>query len=132
MSYGRYGDWLDEAEDDLSSAEILLREGKYSKVCFLSQQAAEKAIKALSMVKYGKYDGIHSVSELLRRVNASENLIEIGEVLDRYYIPTRYPNAWPYGAPCRHYRRSDAEEAFNYAKRIIEYVRSHIEKNCKE
>ncbi|GEM_PF-6640023 len=32
------------------------------------------------MVKYGKYDEIHSVSELLGRINASENLIEMGEV----------------------------------------------------
>jgi HEPN domain-containing protein len=127
VSYDKHKDWLDEAEDDLSSAEILLRENKYSKVCFLSQQAAEKAVKALSIAKYGRYDEIHSVSEILKRINAQKDIIEMGEILDRYYVPTRYPNAWPYGAPFKHYKKKDAEEALENARRIIEYVRSQIE-----
>jgi len=43
----RYLDWLDEARDDLESAEYLLNGGRYSKACFYAQQAAEKAVKAL-------------------------------------------------------------------------------------
>ena len=64
---------LDEARDDFTSAEILLREGRYSKVCFLSQQAAEKAIKALLIFKFKKFEKIHSVAELVRRVEPQKN-----------------------------------------------------------
>jgi HEPN domain-containing protein len=126
MSFERYKDWLDEALDDLSSAEIMFREGKFSKACFLSQQAAEKVVKALMIFKFKKYDDIHSVSELLRRVHAESNLVEDGEKLDRFYIPTRYPNAWPLGAPYAHYTRLDAEEAMEGARRIVEYAIKQI------
>ncbi|MEM1584654.1 MAG: HEPN domain-containing protein [Nitrososphaerota archaeon] len=68
MSYERWRDWLDEAEDDLSSAEALLGSGKYSKVCFLSHKAGEKAVKALLILRLKKFETIHSVAELLKRV----------------------------------------------------------------
>ncbi len=126
MAYERFRDWLDEALDDLSAAEILFREGKYSKVCFLSQQAAEKAVKALMIHALRRYDEIHSVGELLRRINAPRSLVEKGELLDRHYVPSRYPNAWPYGAPHKHYRRRDAEEALEAAREVVDYVLGEI------
>ncbi|MEZ0318522.1 MAG: HEPN domain-containing protein [Pyrobaculum sp.] len=46
MSWERWRDWLDDAEDDLA-AEALYQLGRYAKACFLAQQAAEKALKAL-------------------------------------------------------------------------------------
>jgi len=129
MSYERWRDWLDEAGDDLASAEILLREGRYSKVCFLSQQAAEKAVKALLIFKFKRFETIHSVAELLRRAEASEELIKLGVELDRHYITSRYPNAWPLGAPSKMYREEEAVSAVNAARRIIEYVEGEIKTN---
>ncbi|MHC1586535.1 MAG: HEPN domain-containing protein [Candidatus Hecatellaceae archaeon] len=126
MSFGRFRDWLAEALDDLSAAEILLREGKYGKACFFSHQASEKATKALMIYKFKRYDEIHSVAELLRRIQAPGELVEIGEQLDRYYIPTRYPNAWPSGPPHTHYRRDEAEKAVEAARRIIQYVQDQL------
>lgn len=127
MSYERWRDWFEEARDDFISAEILLKEGRYSKVCFLSQQAAEKAIKALLIFKFKKFETIHSVVELLKRVGASEELIKLGIELDRHYITSRYPNAWPLGSPSKMYREEDAVSAVNAARRIIEYVEREIE-----
>jgi HEPN domain-containing protein len=126
MSRERYKDWLDEAEDDFSSAEILFKEGKYSKACFLSQQAAEKAVKALCIAKYGRYEEFHSVSELLRTVGAPSELVEVGDYLNGFYIPTKYPNVWPLGAPFKHYKREDAERALNRSKTVIDYVKEQI------
>lgn len=40
--------WLDQAKEDLDSARILLENQKYYMVCFLSQQIAEKALKAVT------------------------------------------------------------------------------------
>lgn len=39
--------WLQYAEDDLRSAEALMNASIYNMVCFHSQQAAEKAFKAI-------------------------------------------------------------------------------------
>ncbi len=101
--YERYWDWLDEALDDLAAAEDLYRLGRYSEACFFSHQAAEKAVKAALIKKLKRYEAIHSVAELLRRlatrVSVPQDLIQKDEKLDRFYIPTRYLNAWPYGAP---------------------------------
>lgn len=129
MSFSRYRDWLDEALDDLSVAEILFREGKYSKVCFFAQQAAEKALRALIIYRHKRYVDIHSISELLRIAKAPQELIEKGDTLDRHYIPSRYPNAWPYGAPYKHYKKSDAEEALRICREVISYVLREIKES---
>ncbi len=132
-AYERYLDWLDEALDDLAAAQDLYRLGRYSKACFFSHQAAEKAVKALMIRKLRRYETIHSVAELLRRLGSSihvpQDLVRKGEKLDRYYIPTRYPNAWPYGAPYRHYDEEDARTALQYAREVIEFVKRKLEED---
>ncbi|RLI36564.1 hypothetical protein DRO60_05580 [Candidatus Bathyarchaeota archaeon] len=42
-------------------------------------------------------------------------LVEKAKELDRHYIPTRYPNLHPEGAPMDYYTRADAERAVRYA-----------------
>lgn len=126
MSGRRYRDWLSEALEDLSVARILLREGKYAASCFHSQQAAEKASKALLLL-LGRFEPGHSVSELLlaaQRSGASitDEHVQYARVLDRYYIPTRYPSAFERGAPHEYFLERDAEEAFRFAEEIIKLV----------
>ena len=43
----RSADWLRQARRDLENAEYELEGGFYEWACFLSQQAAEKAVKAV-------------------------------------------------------------------------------------
>ena len=43
----RSKDWLAQAERDIGQAKASLRDGFYEWACFASQQAAEKAVKAL-------------------------------------------------------------------------------------
>jgi len=45
----RYLDWLEQAERDLQKAEIDLRYEYWEWACFTTQQAAEKAVKAMLM-----------------------------------------------------------------------------------
>ncbi len=51
------------------------------------------------------------------------DLIEKGKVLDNFYIPTRYPNGHPEGAPFDHYGPLQSGEAIEYASQILEFVR---------
>ncbi len=68
MSYERFRDWLEEALDDLEAARELFQFGRWSKVCFLSHQAVEKALKALCIKKLGVYSQTHSIAKLIEDV----------------------------------------------------------------
>jgi len=47
--------------------------------------------------------------------------------LDKYYIPTRYPNGLPGGVPSRYFDDPvEAEEAMKLAKIIIDLVEKKI------
>jgi Uncharacterized conserved protein related to C-terminal domain of eukaryotic chaperone, SACSIN len=45
-------------------------------------------------------------------------------VLDRHYIPTRYPNGFERGAPMDFYSRKDADVAIEHAEAIVEFCKS--------
>jgi len=119
--------------DDLEAARRLFEHGMWSKVCFFSHQAAEKALKALCIKKLGRYVQTHSVARLLRELsgvlNLPQELAERARRLDRHYVPTRYPNAWPELPPHKHYSRGDAEEALSSASEVVELVRREVEGN---
>ena len=65
MSAGLPGQWLDKAEEDLTVARLVLKEGHYSHACFLSQQCAEKALKGVLLAKANLYPRTHKLVELL-------------------------------------------------------------------
>jgi len=55
-------------------------------------------------------------------------LIEKSKVLDNFYIPARYPNSHPSGVPFEHYGPLQTETAVNYAREIIDFVRTEMAK----
>jgi HEPN domain-containing protein len=133
LSYGRYRDCLEEAVDDLEAARRLFEFSMWSKVRFLFHQAAEKALEALCIKKLGKYVQTHSVARLLEELGGAaelpQGLAERARRLDRHYIPTRYPNAWPELPPHRHYSRGDAEEALAAAAEVVELAKREVERD---
>jgi len=56
--------WLKTAGQDLESASILTAAGQHANACFLAQQAAEKAVKALCYAA-GCDPWGHSIQQLL-------------------------------------------------------------------
>ncbi|MFQ5930541.1 MAG: HEPN domain-containing protein [Acidobacteriota bacterium] len=122
-------DWLRQAQRDLDQAEDSQRVGRHEWACFAAQQAAEKAVKALHLHLRQEAWG-HVIAKLLQdlphTVPVSEALIEKGRVLDNFYIPPRYPNSHPQGAPFEHYGPLQSEEAIGYAREILEFVRSQM------
>jgi len=120
----RYRDWLDQANGNLSHAERSSKMGDYAWACFAAQQAAEMAAKGLHM-KLGQIAWGHSLLDLLEGlpegVNIEKSLLEKAKTLDKYYIPTRYPNAHPAGPAHRHYTEKEAKEAIDLAREVLEY-----------
>lgn len=119
-------DWLNQAIRDLEQAEDSRRAGRHEWACFAAQQAAEKAVKALHL-HLGQEAWGHVIARLLRELPSTvlvpEHLEEKGRVLDTFYIPSRYPNSHPEGAPFQHYGMLQSEEAIRYAGEIVEFVR---------
>ncbi len=118
--------WLDQALADLHWTKHLFGEGAFYLVCFLSQQAAEKALKAFLYVQGEELVAGHSVRQLCARAAEYEpgfhNRISEWGILDSYYIPTRYPNGLPDDIPARVYNREAAGSALSLAEEVVAHI----------
>jgi len=85
-----------QAQRDLDDSRYSATGGRFNLACFLAQQSAEKALKALPYSAGAEAVWGHSVAELCRDVIAVhpdlEPLARIEGPLDKCCIPTRYPN----------------------------------------
>jgi len=72
----------------------------------------------------------HSVAELCHDAQSFDrefNQIEsVSKSLDKYYIPTRYPNALPGSIPSEAFDKDDAEKAISMAEKVIDFIKSRI------
>jgi HEPN domain-containing protein len=123
----RSGDWLRQGEADLRHARHALTAGDHDWACFAAHQAAEKAVKAVVLARGAEAWG-HSVTRLLAMLHEDGDagagaLLDAARLLDRHYIPTRYPDNLPDGAPTDFYRPADAEEAIRAAEAIVAHCR---------
>jgi len=123
----RSKDWINQSNRDLKAAEAVIKDESYEWTCFIAQQAAEKAIKAVFQKLNAAAWG-HSVFELIKILSKKEKvddtLMNCAKNLDKYYIPTRYPNGFESGSPYEYFTRSDAEDALICSRRIIEFCKS--------
>jgi len=120
--------WLQMAADDLAFAQLGLQHGYHANVCFLCQQAAEKALKGLLVKHTGQHPRVHNLVELTNRCQplAPEvsGLQDSARILDQYYLPSRYPDGVPGGATPGWPTAEHAREALTIAQSILEFCRS--------
>ena len=114
-------EWLYKAsEDELSIRAILKEDGAPSTACFLSQQLAEKCLKALLIYHKIKFPKVHDLLALETMLIKSESAINIVHndlaLLNRYYIETRYPGDYPT------FTLEEAKTAFEKALNIKKFV----------
>jgi HEPN domain-containing protein len=118
--------WLKQAAEDLRWARHLCEQGAYHLACFLSQQVAEKAIKAFLYAQGEEIVLGHSVARLCAAAGSFEpeftRRARSWSVLDGYYIPTRYPNGLPDGIPAEVYTAQAASDAVQLAEEAVSLV----------
>lgn len=125
----RRDDWLKQARGDRETAEVLGRNARWDWCCFACQQAAEKFLKAALDHLRADCEG-HSLPTLAKRLGPS---VEVGEevahvcrVLNRYDIPTRYPDAHDEGAPIDLYDERDARDALAKLGAVAEFAEALV------
>jgi HEPN domain-containing protein len=115
-----------QAESDLRHAQNARQDGDFDWACFAAQQSAEKALKAAHQ-SVGNEAWGHSVAELLdafgNEVPVAEGLMDRARALDKLYIPTRYPNGLPGGAPADCFTRAEADRAIDDAEAVLALCR---------
>jgi HEPN domain-containing protein len=120
----RSADWMEQADRDLKMAHLARAEGFFEWVCFISQQASEKAIKAVYQ-KEGAVAWGHSNTDLLRGLEQKhpvpKEILISARKLDRFYIPSRYPDGFGEGKPADFFDGGDADDAISSAGRIIQF-----------
>lgn len=120
----RSADWISQAHSDLEHARYALKGEFYEWASFSSQQAAEKAAKAVFQKLGGEAWG-HSVSDLLQVLaeehEVPDDLVDAALELDKAYIPTRYPDAHPSGTPRQRYTKNEAERLVHHADQILQF-----------
>lgn len=123
----RYEAWFLQAESDLRSARALATFKMHSHVCFMCQQAAEKALKSLAFFKGADLVKSHSLVQILKDLNINGALLEAGKKLELYYISARYPDALPdNGLPAEVFGESHSVEALANAELFLVSVKQEL------
>ena len=120
-------DWLNQAEKDLEKAKLDLDGGFCEWACFTAHQAAKKAIKAVFQRIHGEAWGPGTKALLENLPYEDRSLcIEEAKYLDKFYIPTRYPNGLPQGTPHEYFTPKEALGAIQAARKIYEWCKGKI------
>ncbi|OGQ46508.1 MAG: hypothetical protein A3H42_03735 [Deltaproteobacteria bacterium RIFCSPLOWO2_02_FULL_46_8] len=117
-------DWLSYAEDDLKFAQLGLKEGFYTQVCFHSQQGIEKSLKGYLVFQKKNYPKTHGLLELARlmpELGLKEMQSQLALVED-YYVPVRYPDTAAGMKSSGPPNLEEATEALQTAKKVFEIV----------
>lgn len=124
--------WFTQAKDEFEDADELRKRGRFYLALFHFQQSAEKALKAFLYLKVESVEvfltqSIDDLFETALEIDPDFKEVAQAKKLDKYHIPTRYPNGLPGGVPSRFFDDpKEAEEAMHLARSVIELVERKI------
>lgn len=117
--------WWKQAESDLEAAEKNIKIKLYYVSAFLSQQAVEKALKALALKEKNKLIKTHNVLRLAKMLNLPSTLLLKTASLEPVYQETRYPDVSS-KLPSEEFEKKDAIELLNNALEILEWIKNKL------
>lgn len=122
--------YLKQGLRNIKSAKGDMEEGDYEWACFKAQQAVELILKGF-LRALGKAATGHSTIRLLEDISMM-NIAMPKEVescckeLDKVYIPTRYPDAYAWGAPMDYYSEDNAADTIKCAEKVLNFIKGLI------
>jgi HEPN domain-containing protein len=127
--------WLAYARDDATAAKSLVSEDLWNLVCFHAQQATEKVLKAFLRARTGDVPKVHSLAKLIELCAKIDRTFmrhkSTALLLDRYYIPVRYPESAPGILPEGLPEKKDALQAIRQMQRVIQVVSKRLKDPSK-
>ncbi len=118
----RSTDRIIQARRDLENAKYEMKGEFHEFACFLSQQSAEEALKAAYQKLRTDVVG-HSITALIQRFpqknRYDQKIMDEAKELDQAYIPTRYPDSYPEGAPFMMYSEQQSRRLISFAEHIL-------------
>jgi len=119
--------WFLQGMQDLDDAKFNLSGNRYNVACFLAQQSAEKFLKAYLLAQGAEKVWGHSTRNLSREAETFDDDFKTIEYetrsLEKYYIPTRYPDALPGVIPSEAFDNEDANKAISLASKIMDFIK---------
>jgi HEPN domain-containing protein len=92
-------EWLNRARSNLALARMQGEDVYLEDLCFHTQQAVEKAVKALLIQRHIQFPYVHDITELLTVLEEAgqeiPQAIRQAERLTRFAVFTRYPGIAP-------------------------------------
>ena len=116
--------WLAFAREDLRMAELAMAEAIWNQTCFHAQQCVEKILKSWLADCGETPPRTHKLADLivlLGDVRLAGFADEV-QALDRFYIPTRYPDALPGALPEGLPGEEEARETLVLVRRVMALV----------
>ena len=123
--------WRAQATHDLEDARYSAAGDRDALACFLSHQAAEKAIVAYLYARGAELVWGHGLADLCEDAIAfdpSFDLVKSSAAhLDKHYLGARYPSSIPAGVPSEAYDNTDSERAIAIAEEVLRFVDERLE-----
>lgn len=115
--------WLAKAETDLNHAKNSLKLGDFDWAMLASQQAGEKALKAVCISKGIGLVKTHDLSSLARKLKAPREIAENSGLLNPFYTSARYPGSEEFSEA---EKQSAGVDAVNSAEKVFEWCRKQV------
>ena len=131
LSNNEHERWRKQASMDLEDARFARDNSRHALACFLSHQAAEKAVVAYLYLRGAEFVWGHGLADLCEDAMAfapSFDLVKSSAVhLDKHFLGARYPSSLPAGVPSEVYDDFDSNRAVSIATEVLKFVDTRFE-----
>ncbi len=116
--------WRKQAQRDLRVAHKLFKVKEYYAVAFFCQQAVEKALKAVYILKHNRLIKVHDLVRLARELQAPEEVILSCAAITPVYVEVRYPESDE--LPAHKVDSSKAKDLLRLSKEVLRWVQQNL------
>lgn len=123
-----YHNWLTKAENDLKASRAILEFYEHpptDTICYHCHQVAEKSLKCYLVFQKITFHKIHDLIALLNLCLEKDKTLDLLredlDILNQYYIETKYPPDMPID-----FSKAEASDAINKAKVVFNTIKNKI------
>jgi len=117
----KFKEWMKKAKEDLNAAKFTYKGKFYRVTAFFSQQAVEKALKSLQLKQTNRYDKIHDLVILARKLSLPKDIEDKCKEISPAYVYDRYPDL-----PKIKNIKGKSKELLSYAEEVLKWIENKL------